>query len=216
MAIFGGSSSKTEVKSSSVGSNSKSTTIITDCMNIKGDIDGCGAIHIDGTMHGNINVAETVIIGSSGSVHGNIKSNRVVISGKLEGSVSCTSLEVTQTGTVSDKITAKDIVADGVIEATLVADDTIKVTANGNITTDHLQGKHVVVNGHIDGNIIASELLEINKDGEVRGKMTVKKIKVSEGGLMLGTMLSYDSTSNNQQVETSTKAPEAKKETKEK
>jgi cytoskeletal protein CcmA (bactofilin family) len=199
MAIFGGSEKK-EVKKSV-----HSTTIITGCMNINGNIEGCGMIHIDGTVHGDLDVDETVIIGASGSVYGNIKSKKVIVSGKLEGSVSCDSLEVTQTGVVSDKIIAKEIIADGTVDATLIADDIIRITENGNVTTEHLQSKHVIVNGHIDGNVTASELLEINKDGEVKGKMIVKKIKVTEGGLMLGTMLTYNASDDNSISKTESK-----------
>ena len=188
MAIFGGND-KGDIKKSV-----HSTTIITGCMNIQGNVEGCGMIHIDGTVHGDINVEETVVIGASGSVYGNIKSKKVIVSGKLEGSVSCASLEITQTGIVSDKIVAKEIIADGTVDATLIADESIRVTENGNITTEHMQSKHITVNGHINGNVTASELLEINKDGEVKGKMVVKKIKVTEGGLMLGSMLTYDAS----------------------
>jgi cytoskeletal protein CcmA (bactofilin family) len=206
VAIFGSSdkSSKTEISKS----NAHSTTIITACMNINGNIEGCGMIHIDGTVHGDLTIDETVVIGASGSVYGNIKSKKVIVSGKLEGSVSCNLLEITQTGIVSDKIVAKEIIADGTVDATLIADDIIRVTENGNITTEHLQSKHVIVNGHINGNVTASELLEINKDGEVKGKMVVKKIKVTEGGLMLGTMLTYDASDDMSPVETDTKSNE--------
>jgi len=189
MAIFGGSS-REEVRQSTKSTNS--TTIITDCVDINGNITGCGAIHIDGTVHGDLNIEESIIIGTSGAVYGNIKSKSIVISGKLEGSISCSSLEITQHGTVTDKIEAHDVVLDGTVNATLMAKNTIKVTEHGNLTTEHLECKHLVVNGHIDGNVTTSELLEINKHGEVKGTMVVKKIKVTEGGLMLGSMLSYE------------------------
>jgi cytoskeletal protein CcmA (bactofilin family) len=189
MAIFG-SNSKEEVRQST--SNTNSTTIITDCIDINGNITGCGAIHIDGTVHGDINVEESIIIGTSGAVYGNIKSKSIIISGKLEGSISCASLEITQFGTVSEKIDADEIILDGTVNATLIAKNTIKITEHGNLTTKHLECKHLIVNGHVDGDVTTSELLEINKHGEVKGTMVVKKIKVTEGGLMLGTMLSYE------------------------
>ena len=204
MAIFG-SSDKVDTKKSV-----HSTTIITGCMNINGDIKGCGMIHIDGIVHGDLNIDETVVIGASGSVYGNIKSKKVIVSGKLEGSVSCTSLEVTKTGIISDKIVAKDIVADGTVDATLIADESIRVTENANITTEHMQSKYITVNGHINGNVTASELLEINKDGEVKGKMIVKKIKVTEGGLMLGTMLTYDASDDVKTAKSQPKSEKAK------
>lgn len=203
MAIFG-SNDKTEIKKSA-----HSTTIITSCMQINGNIEGCGMIHVDGTVYGDLTIDETVVIGASGSVYGNIKSKKVIISGKLEGSISCDTLEISQTGSVSDKIVAKDIIADGIIDATLLADNSIRITENAKITTEHMQAKYITVNGHIDGNVTASELLEINKDGEVKGKMVVKKIKVTEGGLMLGTMLTYDASN---EIKTSSSKPTEDKE----
>jgi len=189
MAIFGNSSNTKEVKGSAT-----STTIITKCMEIRGDIKGCGIIHIDGTVHGNLIVDENIIIGTSGVVHGSIKSKKIMISGKLEGSLVCDTLEVTKTGLISDKIKAKNIVSDGKLNATVLAEETIHITENGHVDTKRMQAKHITVNGHITGDVTASELLEINKDGEVKGTMRVKKIKVTEGGLMLGSMLTYDAS----------------------
>jgi len=214
MAIFGKSEKKAvkEVKSSS-----HSTTIITSCMNIEGNIKGCGTIHIDGTVHGDLNIDESVVIGKSGVVYGNVHSKKVMVSGKLKGSLSCDILEVTQTGSISNKIEAREIISDGTLEATLLASDLIHITQNGKVETEKMESKHIVVNGHIVGSVIASELLEINKDGQVKGEMTVKKIKVAEGGLMLGTMLTYEAsnavkTVNRKSEENSKKENESEKE----
>ncbi|SFV53985.1 putative [hydrothermal vent metagenome] len=176
----------------SAKSVSYSTTIVTKCTEIKGDIKGCGTIHIDGIVHGDVDVEESVIIGESGIVYGNIKSKSVVLSGKLEGSIDCNKLEIMQSGSVSDRIDAKEMVADGLIEAVILVENSIHITDNGRVEAEQMQSKHIVVNGLISGNIIASELLEINRNGKVKGKMIVKKIKVTEGGLMLGTMLTYE------------------------
>lgn len=191
MALFGKNESTTvEVKPS----GSKSTTIITSCMAIQGDIKGCGTIHIDGTVDGNLDIEDTIVIGKSGVVNGNISAKKIMISGTLKGTLNCDLLEITQTGVVSHKITAKKIVSDGKLNATLVATEMIHITQNGRVETDKMQSKHMLVNGQIVGNIIASELLEINKEGQVKGEMTVKKLKVTEGGLMLGTMLTYSAS----------------------
>ena len=198
MAIFGKSEKKAPVAANTNSmKNMKSihsTTIITECMEIKGDIKGCGTAHIDGTIHGNINVDDSVVIGEKGHVYGNIYSKKVIISGTLEGSITCDSLDVTLTGHVTDKVKARTINSDGKIEAVLYAENEIHITQNGKVATDKMQSKHIIVNGDIQGNVVASELLEINKDGQVKGEMVVKKIKVSEGGLMLGTMLTYEAT----------------------
>ena len=171
---------------------SYSTTIVTKCTEITGDIKGCGTIHVDGIIHGDVDVEESVVIGESGIVYGNIKSKSVVLSGKLEGSIVCNRLEVMQTGSISDRVDAKEMVADGLLEAVMLVENSIHITDNGRVETEQMQSKHIIVNGLINGNVIASELLEINKNGKVKGKMIVKKIKVTEGGLMLGTMLTYE------------------------
>jgi len=192
MAIFGKSEKTPQEVSSTAGS--ASTTIITSCMEIKGDIKGCGKIHIDGIVHGDLHIDESVVIGRSGTVYGNIHSKKVMVSGKLKGSLTCDLLEVTQTGSISNKVDAREIISDGTLEATLLARDMIHITQNGKVETEKMESKHIVVNGHIVGSVIATELLEINKDGQVKGEMTVKKIKVAEGGLMLGTMLTYEAS----------------------
>ena len=197
-----GSKKSEPVKPSVTSSNSNksgknvaySTTIVTKCMEIKGDIKGCGTIHVDGIIHGDVEVEESVIVGESGIVYGNIKSKSVIMSGKLDGSLICNHLEVMQSGVISDRIDAKDITSDGLLEAVVLAENSIHITDNGRVETEQMQSKHIMVNGKINGNLIASELLEINQNGEVKGKMVVKKIKVSEGGLMLGSMLTYEAS----------------------
>ena len=174
---------------------SSSTTIITKCMEIKGNIKGCGTMHIDGTVHGDITVEESVIIGAEGMVHGNIRAKQVLVSGKLDGSITCDSLEVKKSGSVSNKVDAKSIIADGTMDATLYASEMIHITDNAKINTSEIKSKHIIVNGHVTGNLVATVLLEINKNGQVKGEMVVKKIKVTEGGLMLGTMLTYEESS---------------------
>jgi cytoskeletal protein CcmA (bactofilin family) len=108
---------------------------------------------------------------------------------------------VTQTGHLTETIEANKIVSDGKLEAVMTDCDEIRITKNGKVVTSKMMGKHIIVNGSIEGNVIATELLEINKDGHVKGEMQVKKIKVSEGGLMLGTMLTYEPTNPVRKVE---------------
>lgn len=195
MAFFGGSEKVVAKKSSSTVSvitSKADATVVTKCMEIKGDLNGCGAIQIDGTIYGDLNIEDSVTIGESGSVHGNIRSKKVLISGELDGSLKCDDLEVTTTGSVTNKIEAKTIVSDGHIEAYILSEDSIHITQNGKVKTEKMQSKHITVNGFIEGNVISSELLEINHSGAVKGKMVVKNIKTEEGGSMLGTMSTYE------------------------
>ena len=190
MAIFGSGAQKKE-HISTVSNTKGGATLMTKCIEIKGDIKGCGSIHIDGIVHGDVEVEESIVIGKTGKVFGDLLSKEIIISGEHQGTLQCDKLEVTQTGIVSHAIKAKELVSDGKIDALIDVEKRVHVTQNGVITTNKLESHHVIVNGHIEGNIVASELLEINKDGQVKGEMTVKKIKVAEGGLMLGTMLTY-------------------------
>ena len=198
MAIFGSGTQKKEQRSTI--SDSQSATLMTKCMEIHGDIKGCGSIHIDGIVHGDVEVEKSVVVGKTGKVFGNIQSKEIIISGEHQGTLQCEKLEVTQTGIVSHAVKAKELVSDGKIDALLDIDVKVHITQNGKVTTNKLESRHIVVNGLIEGNIVATELLEINKDGNVKGEMTVKKIKVAEGGLMLGTMLTYHKDENIKKV----------------
>lgn len=181
-------------KSTVVSSSKQSTTIITQCMKLKGNISGCGMIHIDGIIYGDLDIEDTVIIGESGVVYGNIKAKKVLVSGLLQGSITCQALEVTSNGKVSDTVHAKTVISDGTLHSKVLASQALHITKNGKVKTDQLESKHIVVNGYIEGRVVASELLEIGQNGTVKGDMIVRKIKVTEGGLMLGTMLTYNTS----------------------
>jgi cytoskeletal protein CcmA (bactofilin family) len=197
MAFFGGNKNETkafDTAAPSVPATPKGgSTTITNCMEILGNVKGCGTVHVDGKIHGDLTTDGDVVIGKEGIVNGNVNAKKVVVSGKINGSTRCEVLEVTQTGQLTETIEANKIVSDGKLEAVMTDCESIHITKNGKVITAKMMGKHIVVNGTIEGNVVATELLEINKDGQVKGEMQVKKIKVSEGGLMLGTMLTYES-----------------------
>jgi len=145
MAIFGSGIQKKEQRSTI--SDSESATLMTKCMEIHGDIKGCGSIHIDGIVHGDVEVEKSVVVGK-----------------------------------ISHAVKAKELVSDGKIDALLDVEEKVHITQNGTVITNKLESRHIVVNGLIEG------------------KMTVKKIKVAEGGLMLGTMLTYHKDENVKKV----------------
>jgi cytoskeletal protein CcmA (bactofilin family) len=197
MAFFGGNKNETKAFDAPSAPSAPATpkggsATITNCMEILGNVKGCGTVHVDGKIHGDLTTDGDVVIGKEGIVNGNVNAKKVVVSGKINGSTRCETLEVTQTGQLTETIEANKIVSDGKLEAVMTDCDSIHITKNGKVVTAKMMGKHIVVNGTIEGNVVATELLEINKDGQVKGEMQVKKIKVSEGGLMLGTMLTYE------------------------
>jgi cytoskeletal protein CcmA (bactofilin family) len=198
MALFGKSekkpASQTSVKTAapSVAPVKSGNSAITECMEIIGNVKGCGTVHIDGTVHGDVKTDESIVLGKNGKVNGDIEAKKVVVGGKVTGLIKCETLEIAQGGVVTETVEAKTIICDGTLEGSVNDAETIRITKNGKVETKKMVGGHIIVDGLVEGSIVAKTLLEINENGRVKGEMTVRKIKVNEGGLMLGTMLTYE------------------------
>ena len=191
MAFFGSSNHHSVEETSSGKSGSVSATMITECLTITGDIKGCGTVHIDGTVEGDVEVEEGIVLGTSGHITGNITSRVITISGHVTGHIFGETVEVTQSGTVSNDIHAVNLTVDGNVEGFVQADEKIHVTQHGSVRSERMESQHIIVHGSVSGKVTATELLEINQNGRVEGEMTVKRIKVDEGGMMLGSMQTY-------------------------
>lgn len=78
---------------------------------IKGDIKCSGDIRIDGTVEGNVEVSQKVVVGITGIVVGNIKSEDTSISGKVEGNIESDKSTVLHgSGTINGDISTKQII----------------------------------------------------------------------------------------------------------
>jgi cytoskeletal protein CcmA (bactofilin family) len=174
--------------------NNKSGTMafISKCMRVEGGVSGCGTLHVDGHIKGNVENFDTLIIGEGGSVFGNIKVDQAIISGKVEGNIECNYLEVLKSGNLSSHITTNSAKIDGTLKADILAEKNIIIEKNGVIDAKMLQSARVSVVGTLHGKIIASELLTISNTGKVDGEIIAKNIKVEEGGCMLGSMSTYE------------------------
>jgi cytoskeletal protein CcmA (bactofilin family) len=188
MAFFGTSTEADSTKRESTGATE---TIITSCMEMQGDIRGCGSLYIDGILHGNIETEEGVTVGREGKVFGQITTRHLTVSGTIEGKVVAQEIDVTQSGVVSDNIQTKILRCDGTLKANIQASDAIEITSNGRVETPHMESRHVIISGSVVGNLTATELLEIEQTGRIEGEMTITKIKVAEGGTVLGQMQTY-------------------------
>jgi len=209
MALFGKSEKKPATHSvsaaaPSITSSKGGNSTITECMEIIGNVKGCGTVHIDGTVHGDVKTDESIVLGKNGNVNGDIEAKKVVVGGKVTGLITCEILEIAQGGLVTESVEAKKIVCDGTLEGTVNDAEEIHVTRNGKVESKKMVAGHIIVDGTVEGNIVAKTLLEINEHGRVKGEMTVRKIKVNEGGLMLGTMLTYEPSA---EVKTMPKKP---------
>lgn len=89
------------------------TTIIGKDAECNGDFSSGGSVRIDGTVNGNINVAETVILGATGVVNGDIEAKVAVIGGEIIGSINAPEkTELTSTARVLGDIMTKTIIID--------------------------------------------------------------------------------------------------------
>ncbi|MGC6413142.1 MAG: bactofilin family protein [Bacteroidia bacterium] len=78
---------------------------------IKGDIKCSGDIRIDGTVEGNVEVSQKVVVGITGIVVGNIQSEDTSISGKVVGNIKSDKSTVLHgSGTINGDISTKQII----------------------------------------------------------------------------------------------------------
>lgn len=95
----------------------KIDTIIGTSSNIQGTITSSGTVRIDGNYTGNVTSDADVIVGEGGIIDGNISSVNVIISGKVNGNISCKGLlEISSTGRLIGDVEVKNIaIADGAV-----------------------------------------------------------------------------------------------------
>lgn len=70
--------------------NNKQPALISEDMEIVGDLNCAGDIKIDGRFKGNIKCSGKVVIGKSGKVVGNLSSANVLVQGFFKGVLECT------------------------------------------------------------------------------------------------------------------------------
>ena len=83
-------------------------TLVAPTAEIKGDISFSGGLHVQGTVEGNISVANDggrLVIGESGVVKGEVRVPRIVINGRVEGDVHATEqLELAEKAVVEGNV----------------------------------------------------------------------------------------------------------------
>lgn len=78
-----------------------------------GHFDTPESVRVDGTINGNCNCKELLIVGVEGKIKGDITSQNVIISGNVEGDiVAHGKLELLSTGKLVGNITARSLVVD--------------------------------------------------------------------------------------------------------
>ncbi|MBP9133061.1 MAG: polymer-forming cytoskeletal protein [Saprospiraceae bacterium] len=80
---------------------------------VTGNLIAVSDLRIDGTVNGNIECSERVIIGETGKVEGDIKSKSAIIQGKLNGSLMVSdSLEVHSKASIHGDITTSRLIVE--------------------------------------------------------------------------------------------------------
>lgn len=69
------------------GSSSLMPTVVSENFVLNGVIEKAHNIRIEGTIHGDIKQANSVVIGLKGLVKGNIKANHIIVSGCVDGNI---------------------------------------------------------------------------------------------------------------------------------
>ncbi len=78
-----------------------------------GNLTAPETVRIDGTLNGNCNCKELLIVGVDGKINGDIISQNVIISGRVDGDIEAKGkLELLSTGKLVGNITARSLVVD--------------------------------------------------------------------------------------------------------
>ena len=79
-------------------------------------------LYVDGDFEGSINSEKEVNIGKHGHIKGDVKTNRLVVQGYIEGTVSASKVEIKAAGRVNGTIESSELVieAKGIFEGNSV------------------------------------------------------------------------------------------------
>lgn len=102
-------------KNSNLGTDARAKigTLIGKGAVFDGNLTAPETLRIDGTLNGNCECKELLILGVDGQINGDITAQNVIISGKVTGDIFVQAkLELHSTGKVSGNITARSLVID--------------------------------------------------------------------------------------------------------
>lgn len=100
-------------KNATTTTQTKIGTILGPGTVFNGDLTAPDMVRIDGTVNGNCNCDNNLVIGEEGIVNGDISADNIVISGKVKGNISAKGkLELYSTGKITGDLTARSLVID--------------------------------------------------------------------------------------------------------
>lgn len=85
-------------------------TVICEKFTFRGNIKQTRAIRIEGTIIGNIEQAETVVIGMTGTIRGNVNTKKLIVFGHIEGDILATeSVLIKCSGQITGRINTENL-----------------------------------------------------------------------------------------------------------
>lgn len=87
-------------------------TIISEGCHIDGNIKTESSIKIDGTVNGNVDAKQGVILGDSGKILGHVKASEAIVFGQIQGNIFTQKLEIKSTGKINGDIQTQTIEMD--------------------------------------------------------------------------------------------------------
>ena len=86
-----------------ISSNASKPSILSEGFSFRGEISAKGAIHVEGSLNGQVQVDE-LTIGSRGQVEGVVTCSSLHIKGKFSGTATCSELIVTSSASVDGHV----------------------------------------------------------------------------------------------------------------
>jgi cytoskeletal protein CcmA (bactofilin family) len=86
-----------------ISSNTSKPSILSEGFSFRGEISAKGAIHVEGSLNGQVQVDE-LTIGSRGQVEGVVTCSSLHIKGKFSGTATCSELIVTSSASVDGHV----------------------------------------------------------------------------------------------------------------
>lgn len=84
-------------------------TVISEGCHIDGNIKTETSIKIDGTVNGNVEAKQGVILGDTGKILGHVKAQEAVVYGHIQGNLFTQKLEIKSTGKINGDIKTETI-----------------------------------------------------------------------------------------------------------
>ena len=83
------------------------TTLLSAGTIVSGGLNAPAFARIDGTVNGDVEVAEGLILGETGAINGNVSTGELVVHGTINGNVTIKSIEIAASGNVNGDITTQ-------------------------------------------------------------------------------------------------------------